>query len=292
MHARAPIGIFDSGYGGLTVFRKILDCLPQYDYLYLGDNARAPYGNRSAEVVHQYTWSCVQWLLQQNCPLVILACNTASAKSLARIQQQELPRNHSDRRVLGVIRPTAEIIGHYTKKREIGILGTKGTIESGVYMEEIKRFFPQIQVHQQACPMWVHMIENNDHHSAEAQGLIRKYLSALKEKAPHIDLVLLACTHYPLIIDKIRAYMPASIRILSQGEIVAASLKDYLNRNRSIAERISTQGQRQFFTTDDPQDFNEHASQFFGEPIDSEHLDLSELPTDLSDRGHGPVHEN
>lgn len=277
METPFPIGVFDSGYGGLTVFKKIVQRLPNYDFIYLGDNARAPYGNRSAEVVHQYTWSCVQWLLQKQCPLVILACNTASAKSLARIQQQELIPAHEDRRVLGVIRPTAEIIGEYTIKGEIGILGTKGTISSGVYTEEIHRFYPDIMVHQQACPMWVHMIENNDHHSVEAEGLIRKYLHELLEKAPGIDLVLLACTHYPLIYDKIRAFLPPRISILSQGEIVAASLEDYLDRNREIRDRISQNGSRQFFTTDDPEDFNEHASHFFGEPVYSRHVDLDAL---------------
>lgn len=277
MKNQFPIGVFDSGYGGLTVFQKIVQRLPQFDYLYMGDNARAPYGNRSAEVVHQYTWSCVQWFFKKQCPLVILACNTASAKSLARIQQEELPHGHSDKRVLGVIRPTAEIIGQFTDKGEIGILGTKGTIASGVYIEEIHRFYPEIRVHQQACPMWVHMIENNDHHSLEAEGLIRRYLRELMEKAPQIDLVLLACTHYPLIYDKIRAYLPARIKILSQGDIVAASLEDYLARNQDIRDRISQNGSRHFFTTDDPEDFNEHASQFFGEPVHSRHIDLSHL---------------
>jgi len=273
MHSH-PIGIFDSGYGGLTVFRSIKEKLPQYDYIYLGDNARAPYGNRSFDTVHEYTWECVRWLLEQGCPLVILACNTASAKALRTIQQKDLPVHFPDRRVLGVIRPTAEVIGNYTHSQCIGVLGTKGTVQSNSYPREIHKFYPDVEVVQQACPMWVHLIENNEHHSQEADYFIQKHLNSLSAQSDKIDTVLLACTHYPIIQDKIRKYLPESIQIVSQGSIVAKSLADYLERHPEIEQQLSAHKTMRFFTTDDPADFNEHASVFFGEEVAAEHLDL------------------
>ena len=256
MDNQHPIGIFDSGYGGLTVFRSIADKLPQYDYIYLGDNARAPYGNRSFETVHLYTLQAVKWLFSRGCPLVILACNTASAKALRTIQRQDLPNIAPDNRVLGVIRPTAEVIGDYTKTRSVGVLGTKGTITSGSYGIEIKKFAPDVAVYQQACPMWVHLIENNDYMGDEADFFVRKNLNELMSQSGDIDTVLLACTHYPILMDKIRKVLPEHINIVSQGGIIANSLEDYLQRHPEIETRLTQNGSRQFYTTDDAGDFD------------------------------------
>lgn len=274
MKATHPIGIFDSGYGGLTVFREVQQLLPQYDYLYLGDNARTPYGNRSTEAIHAFTWQCVSWLFRQGCPLVILACNTASARALRIIQQQHLPVTYPEKRVLGVIRPSAEVIGHYTISGHIGILGTKGTIASGTYREEIKQFFPGITVHQQACPMWVPLVEHFEYDQEGADYFIEKYITALLEQAPQTDTVLLACTHYPLLITKIRQHLPAHINIIAQGGIVAAGLKDYLYRHPQMEVVLSRHGSMDFYTTDDPEDFGVHASAFFGSPLQARHLHL------------------
>lgn len=274
MNEVRPIGIFDSGYGGLTVFRSIKEKLPQYDYIYLGDNARAPYGNRSFDTVHEYTWECVRWLLEQGCPIVILACNTASAKALRTIQQKDLPKYFPDRKVLGVIRPTAEVVGTYTRSNCIGVLGTKGTVQSGSYLIEIHKFFPQVEVIQQACPMWVHLIENNEHNTPEADYFIQKHLNSLMAQSDKIDTALLACTHYPIIEEKIRRYLKPGIKIVTQGAIVADSLEDYLSRHPEINKRVTENGLMNFFTTDDPNDFNEHGSVFFGEEVAAEHLDL------------------
>jgi len=269
-----PIGIFDSGYGGLTVFKAIADQLPQYDYIYLGDNARAPYGNRSFDTVHQYTLECVQWFFNMGCPLVVLACNTASAKALRTIQQKDLPVIDPEKRVLGVIRPTAEVIGQYTRNRSVGVLGTKGTINSGSYEIEINRFFPDIKVYPHACPMWVPLVENNEYKDEGADYFVKKYLQQLLSKAPDIDAILLACTHYPLLVDKIKKYLPVHINIITQGEIVAKSLKDYLHRHPEMEKRIGRREQMRFYTTDDIADFNEHASTFFGRSIVSQHAHL------------------
>lgn len=270
----SPIGIFDSGYGGLTVFRSIRKLLPQYDYLYLGDNARAPYGNRSFDTVHQYTLECVEWFFSQGCPLVILACNTASAKALRTIQQNDLPRLAPDKRVLGVIRPTAEVIGAYTKTGHIGVLGTKGTIASESYKIEIGKFVPHATVHGLACPMWVPLIENGEYAGAGADYFVKKYLDELLMAEPRIDTILLACTHYPLLMYKIRAHVGNAIQVMAQGEIVANSLKDYLQRHAEMEGRISQGGSARFFTTDSPVDFNEHGSGFFGAEVKSEQVHL------------------
>jgi len=271
----SPIGIFDSGYGGLTVFKEIAARLPQYDYVYFGDNARAPYGTRSFETVYQYTWQCVKWFFSQGCPLVILACNTASAKALRTIQQNDLPKTEDPtKRVLGVIRPTAEVIGQYSRTKQIGILATNGTVLSGSYPIEISKIFPEIAVHQQACPMWVPLIENNEHHSAGADYFIEKNMGELLGQSAGIDAILLACTHYPLLKNKIETYLPAGITLLSQGEIVADSLAGYLNRHPEMETRLSRNGSVDFYTTDDPCDFDNHAPNFFGRPVKSKQVHL------------------
>jgi glutamate racemase len=265
-----PIGIFDSGYGGLTVFRSIFQQLPGYDYIYLGDTARAPYGNRSFQTIHQYTWECVQWLFEQGCPLVILACNTASAKALRTIQQKDLQNEDPSKRVLGVIRPTAEVIGDYTKTKEIGVLGTKGTVQSGSYKIEIRHFFPDIKVHQQAAPLWVPLIENGEYDKPGADYFVKKYLDQILAQSANIDTILLGCTHYPLLQEKIKAYLPGHIQIISQGDIVAKSLIDYLTRHPEMENKLTKGGTQQFFTTtDDTADFDHYAEIFFSGPVKS-----------------------
>lgn len=274
MPATQPIGIFDSGYGGLTVLKEIIAKRPQHDYIYLGDNARAPYGSRSFETVYRYTLESVQWLFAQGCPLVILACNTASAKALRTIQQNDLPKMNGERRVLGVIRPTSEIIGSFTKTNNIAILATSGTVQSESYLLEIEKFFPNINVIQEACPMWVPLVENNEHEKPGADYFVRKHLDNILEKEKNIDTILLACTHYPLLKTKINQFLPAGITLLSQGEIVADSLSDYLRRHPEIESKCTQNKLRIFFTTDSTEDFDNHASVFFGKPVRSMHVDL------------------
>lgn len=274
MQQAHPIGVFDSGYGGLTVLKEIIKQLPEYDYLYLGDNARAPYGTRSFETVYRYTLQCVKWFFKQGCPLVILACNTASAKALRTIQQNDLEKIAPGKKVLGVIRPTTEIIGNYTESGNVGILATNGTVASGSYPIEIEKFFPNVHVYQEACPMWVPLIENNEHHTHGADFFVKKNIKNIFEKEPSIDVVLLACTHYPLLKDKIEEYLPVGVKLISQGEIVAHSLKDYLLRHSEIEGKISKNSSRIFFTTDSPEDFNNHASIFFGKKLASKHVDI------------------
>lgn len=269
-----PIGVFDSGYGGLTVLKEIVDQLPQYDYLYLGDNARAPYGTRSFDTVYQYTLECVQWFFSQGCSLVVLACNTASAKALRTIQQNDLAKIDATKRVLGVIRPTTEIIGSLTQTKQVGILGTNGTVQSNSYPIEIHKFYPEIQVYQHACPMWVPLIENNEYNTPGADYFVKKDIDALLAQSKGIDTVLLACTHYPLLIDTIRKSVPDNITILTQGKIVASSLAAYLARHPEMDEKCSKNGQRSFFTTDSAEDFDTHAAVFFGKPVKSAHLTL------------------
>jgi glutamate racemase len=271
---KGPIGVFDSGYGGLTVLKEIVDQLPQYDYLYLGDNARAPYGTRSFETVYHYTLECVQWFFSQGCSLVILACNTASAKALRTIQQNDLPKIDATKRVLGVIRPTTEVIGSFSATNAVGILGTNGTVQSGSYPIEIAKFYPKIKVYQQACPMWVPLIENNEHQSAGADYFVKKELDRLMQQSPEIDTILLACTHYPLLMDKIQQFTPQGVKVLSQGKIVADSLKEYLSRHPEMEAKCSKNGQLTFFTTDDTEDFDTHAANFYGKPVKSSHLQL------------------
>lgn len=269
-----PIGVFDSGYGGLTVLKEIVNKLPQYDYVYLGDNARAPYGNRSFDTVYHYTLQCVEWFFKQGCSLVILACNTASAKALRTIQQNDLPRIAPAKRVLGVIRPTSEIIGTFSETKSVGILATNGTVSSNSYPIEIEKFFPGIKVYQEACPMWVPLVENNEHESNGADFFVKKNLHNIFEKGERIDVLLLACTHYPLLKNKIEQHIPLGVKLLSQGEIVATSLEHYLQRHPEIENQCSRTGQRQFYTTDSTEDFDSHATVFFGEAVQARHLDL------------------
>ncbi|ANH79630.1 glutamate racemase [Niabella ginsenosidivorans] len=273
-NGEAPIGVFDSGYGGLTVLKELVKTLPQYDFIYLGDNARAPYGNRSFETVYEYTLQCVQWFFQQGCPLVILACNTASAKALRTIQQNDLPKIAPDKRVLGVIRPTTEVIGNYSETGEIGILATLGTVLSGSYPIEIIKFFPHSKIYQEACPMWVPIVENNEIDTHGADFFIKKNLHSLFHKGPHIDVVLLACTHYPLLKHRIQQYLPIDVKLIAQGELVAKSLKDYLQRHPETEQTCSKNGSRLFFTTDATEDFDNHGSVFFGAPVNSRHIVL------------------
>ncbi len=271
---KQPIGVFDSGYGGLTVLKEIVERLPQYDYIYLGDNARAPYGPRSFETVYQYTLECVKWFFEQGCSLVVLACNTASAKALRTIQQNDLPKIDASKRVLGVIRPTTEVIGQYTKTNTVGILGTAGTVQSGSYPIEIAKFYPEIKVYQEACPMWVPLIENNEHLSAGADYFVKKHIGNIMGKSQEIDTLLLACTHYPLLISKIKEAVPTNITILSQGKIVADSLAEYLQRHPETEQKCSKNGQLEFFTTDSTEDFDNHAAVFYGRSVQSRHLAL------------------
>ena len=269
-----PIGVFDSGYGGLTILREFNRVLPEYDFIYLGDNARAPYGNRSFESVYHYTREAVQWFFQEGCNLVILACNTASAKALRTIQQQDLAAMKTSKRVLGVIRPTTEIIGRFTRSKQVGILATSGTVLSDSYPIEIHKFFPDIKIHQQACPMWVPLIENNEHEKPGADYFVDEYLEKLFSQSEQIDTILLGCTHYPLIRKKIEQRVPKEVKIISQGEIVAESLKDYLKRHPEIDKNCSKQGKNQFYTTDSTEDFDRHASIFYGRTLNSKHIVL------------------
>ena len=267
MKQKAPIGIFDSGYGGLTIMKEIVQLLPEYDYLYLGDNARAPYGKRSFETVYQYTLQCVKWFFEHGCPLVILACNTASAKALRTIQQKDLPQLAPQNRVLGVIRPTAEVVGHYSKTGVVGLMATTGTVQSDSYKLEVSKFFPSVTLQQQACPLLVPIVENNEIETVGAEFFVKKYVNSLMEKAPNMDTVLMACTHYPLLEKKIRSYLPSSIKLVSQGPLVAQSLADYLDRHSEMNQRISRSGTLQFCTTDDVEDFERQAKLFFGTEI-------------------------
>lgn len=272
MNSTSPIGIFDSGYGGLTVFRSIADKLPQYDYIYLGDNARSPYGDHDFDTVYQFTLECVEWLFKQGCPLVILACNTASARALRSIQQNVLPEKYPDKRVLGVIRPTAEVIGNYTKSRTVGVMGTRGTVKSESYPIEINHFFSDVKVYQQSCPMWVPLIENNEHLKPGADFYVKEYVESLLAKSEDIDCVLLACTHYPLLIPKIEQYLPKSVKLLSQGDIVASSLDKYLMKHPEIEFKISKGSKKMFFTTGDSSVFDKHATIFFDESVVSNRI--------------------
>ncbi|HEY6160677.1 MAG TPA: glutamate racemase [Bacteroidia bacterium] len=269
-----PIGVFDSGYGGLTILKEIVKELPAYDYIYLGDNARAPYGTRSFETVYAYTLECVQHLFSQGCRLVIIACNTASAKALRNIQQKDLPRIDPRRRVLGVIRPTTELVGKLTKTGHVGVLGTSGTVSSCSYPIEIEKFFPLVKVYQQACPMWVPLVENNEMQSEGADFFIKKDLAALFAQSGKIDTVILGCTHYPILAGKIKKYLPEDVQLISQGNIVAEGLADYLGRHPEMEEKCSKGGMLKFYTTDSAENFNKAATVFFGKEVRAEHLAL------------------
>jgi glutamate racemase len=274
MPSYQPIGVFDSGYGGLTVLKSIIEKLPEYDFIYLGDNARAPYGNRSFETVYQYTREAVQWFFSKGCPLVILACNTSSAKALRSIQQQDLVESGTKNRVLGVIRPTTEIAGLLSKTENVGILATSGTVNSESYVLEINKFFPNVKVYQQACPLWVPLIENNEHQGPGADYFVEKYVNDLLTQSSAIDTVILACTHYPLLMNKLRQYFPENVQLIAQGDIVAESLAKYLINHPEIENRCSKQALISFYTTDDCSDFDRHGGYFYGREVKSERVFL------------------
>jgi glutamate racemase len=269
-----PIGVFDSGYGGLTILNAIRQRLPQYDYLYLGDNARTPYGTRSFEVVYHYTLECVKKLFDLDCHLVILACNTASAKALRSIQQRDLPGFAPNRRVLGVIRPTVEAIGSLTETRHVGLVGTTGTIQSQSYPLEIAKLFPDIVVTGEACPMWVPLVENGEYDSDGADYFVKKNLDHLFSVDPAIDTLILGCTHYPLLVNKIQKYLPKHVALVIQGDIVAESLADYLNRHPDMEQKCSQGGECRFLTTEAEEKFAASASVFMAEQINAKQIQL------------------
>ena len=273
-NASGPIGIFDSGYGGLTILHGIRQLLPQYDYLYLGDNARTPYGTRSFDVVYEFTRQAVVRMFEMGCHLVILGCNTASAKALRSIQQNDLPKLDAQRRVLGVIRPTAEVIGSLTHTRHVGIFATEGTIKSESYTLEIHKLFPDIKVSGVACPFWVPLVEYNEADSPGADYFVKKRIDQLLRLDPEIDTVILGCTHYPLLLPKIHKYMPRGIRIISQGEYVAEALKDYLERHQDMEQRCTKGGKTHYLTTENPDKFREQAQLFLHEPVTVENVTL------------------
>ncbi len=263
----SPIAVFDSGYGGLTVLDKLRKLLPEYDFLYLGDNARTPYGTRSFEIVYEYTLQAVKKLFSMDCHLVILACNTASAKALRSIQQRDLPIIAAERRVLGVIRPSVEAVAGYTKTKKVGVLGTIGTVQSLSYPMELKKQSEELEVFQEACPMWVPLVENGEGDSDGADYFIKKNVNQLMKQDRNIDTVILGCTHYPLLINKIKKYMPESVNVISQGDIVALSLKDYLKRHPEIDDRCSKGGKTVFYTTESVEKFKQTAGYFLNEDI-------------------------
>ena len=269
-----PIGIFDSGYGGLTIYREIQELLPQYNYLYLGDNARTPYGTRSFDVVYDFTRQCVKHLFAQGCHLVILACNTASAKALRSIQQNDLPLIDPSRRVLGLIRPTVETIGDVTKSRHVGVLATEGTIKSNSYPLEIHKLHPDIEVTGEACPMWVPLVENSEHTGPGADYFVERHVGNLLARDSQIDTIILGCTHYPMLIEKIKKFVPAGVNVLTQGSAVAASLKDYLARHPEMDALCAKGGEQLFSTTESGSRFCEQASRYLNRHIDVRHVTL------------------
>lgn len=272
--ALGPIGVFDSGYGGLTILSKIKEELPMYDFLYLGDNARTPYGSRSFEIVYQFTLQAVTKLFEMGCPLVILACNTASAKALRTIQQNDLPGLDISRRVLGVIRPTAEIIGQLTKSRHVGILATTGTTKSESYPMEIHKLYPDITVSSEACPMWVPLVENNEFHTQGADYFVQQHVDNILCRDPQIDTLILGCTHYPLLLPKIKHYVPDGVQVVAQGEWVARSLKEYLKRHPEMEQRCRKGGNCRYLTTESEDKFCESASIFLNEQISVKKISL------------------
>lgn len=269
------IGVFDSGYGGLTVLKSIKELLPDYHYLYLGDNARAPYGNRSFEIIYEYTLEAINFLFNQGCELIIIACNTASAKALRNIQQIDLPKIAPNKRVLGVIRPSTEIIGDLSQSKVIGVLGTEGTINSNSYVIELKKISPEITVVQHACPLWVPLVESNQHKTPAGKLIIEKDLDTLLNQNPKIDTIVLACTHYPILAETITTFLGPKIRVFSQGPIVAEKLQDYLKRHSEIETRLDRNANISFFTTENTNVFNKNASLFFNEKINAQHVHLN-----------------
>ena len=268
------IGIFDSGYGGLTVLSEIKSLLPEYDYIYLGDNARAPYGNRSFEVVYEFTLEAVKWFFAQGCHLVILACNTASAKALRTIQQVDLPQLDPDKRVLGVIRPTTECVNTLSKTQHIGILGTEGTIQSKSYEMEIEKLHPHLTITSEACPMWVSLVENREYDKPGADYFVQQHINRLLEKDADIDTLILGCTHYPLLMKKIKEFLPDHINVIAQGKYVAESLKNYLHRHPKMNSTCTKNGTMKYFTTESPEKFKQLASLFLNENIEVEKVEI------------------
>lgn len=273
-HKPGAIGIFDSGYGGLTVMAEIIKQMPEYDYIYLGDNARTPYGNRSFDLVYAFTLQAIKWFFAHGCHLVILACNTASAKALRSIQQNDLPKLDASRRVLGVIRPTTENCASFTRNRHIGILGTEGTIKSRSYEIEIKKLHSDLHITGEACPMWVPLVENKEHDKAGADYFVKQHIDRILEKDPMIDALILGCTHYPLLQKKITQFAPQNMRIISQGKYVAESLKDYLHRHPEMDENCTKNGTHQFFTTDSVEKFTEMAALFLQKKVEVTHTTI------------------
>ena len=271
---KGPIGVFDSGYGGLTILKEIRKALPEYDFIYLGDNARTPYGTRSFEVVYEFTLQAVIRLFELGCPLVILACNTASAKALRTIQQHDLPKWDASRRVLGVIRPTVELMDSISATKHVGVLGTVGTISSHSYELEIEKMFPHIHVVGEACPMWVPLVECNEYRSPGADYFVKRHLEDILSVDPLIDTLILGCTHYPLLLDKIRAYTPAEITLVPQGKYVAESLKDYLRRHPEMDRRLLKQGARAYLTTESVDKFTDSAAVFLNERVEARQVKL------------------
>ena len=269
----SPIGVFDSGYGGLTVLKELHRALPEYDYLYFGDNARAPYGTRSFDIVYEYTLECVEQLFKEGCQLVILACNTASAKALRTIQQNDLAK-YPGKRVLGVIRPSAEIVGNYSNSNHIGILATEGTVKSNSYPLEISKFYPNLKVSQQACPMWVPLVENGEYHSEEGKGFIQRDIERFINTYKEIDTIVLGCTHYPLLIPVIKEFIPSNIQLLSQGEIVANALSDYLERHSWMNEKLSKNGETNYLTSENPTIFDEKVMEILDIKIQSKQINI------------------
>lgn len=270
-----PVGVFDSGYGGLTILRELRQALPEADFLYLGDNARAPYGSRSFEMVYRFTLEAVEYLFSRGCPLIILACNTASAKALRSIQQRDLERIAPGRRVLGVIRPTAEAVGERTRTRHVGLVATEGTVVSRSYDMELAKLAPDICLTSRACPQWVPLVESHAVDSPEADTIVGHDIEALLAADPAIDTIILGCTHYPLLFNNIRRHTPPGVDILVQGDIVAASLTDYLSRHPEIDSRISRGGSIEYLTTGCPDTFAAAATVFMGADVPARHVDIA-----------------
>lgn len=271
---KQAIGVFDSGYGGLTILDELISQMPEYDFIYLGDNARAPYGTRSFDVIYQYTLQAVEKLFSMGCHLVILACNTASAKALRTIQQRDLPRIAPNRRVLGVIRPSVEEIGMLSETKQVGVLGTVGTVRSESYLMEVAKLFPEIGVYQEACPTWVPLVENREYENEGGKYFIKKHIDSLLSKSREIDAIILACTHYPILKDEIMKVLPNQVKLVSQGEIVARSLKDYLLRHPEIDKLCTKNGELEFYTTEFIEDFEEKAGVFLKRDLRAQHITL------------------
>lgn len=269
-----PIGVFDSGYGGLTIYSEIHRLMPEYDYIYLGDNARAPYGTRSFDVVYEFTRQAVRYLFRSGCQLVILACNTASAKALRSIQQIDLPTMDPRRRVLGIIRPTVECVGDVTKSRHVGVLATEGTIKSMSYPLEIRKLFPDITVVGSACPMWASLVEADEHRNPGADYFVKRDIEQLLSRDPDIDTIILGCTHYPLLLDKIKQYVPKGINVLTQGTAVATALQNYLLRHPEIEQLCTKGGDTCFYTTESGERFREQASKFLNRDLHAQNITL------------------